>query len=153
MSAWYDVFPARLVLEFTRVQKLNRGFRLRRVAAVVYWDGKICDAPEGLAPEPLHVCIIYPEAFPAVRPYVMIVSPKIGMDEIGHAWHRWMDGQVCIVEPGYWQMSTADEVIEKVADWYFNYTARKSGLIDKMPDIGRAAIPIAPMPTTDQRSV
>jgi hypothetical protein len=40
--------------------------------------------------------------------------------------------------------STAAEVIEKTADWYFNYTAQKAGLISKMPDIGRAEIPAPP---------
>jgi hypothetical protein len=141
---WYDAFPARLVLEFRRVQALNRGFRLG-LGGLLFWEGSVADADPSLAPEPLHVRIVYPEAYPATRPYVFIISPKIDPGEVGHAWHRWADGDICIVKPTRWQMSTtAAEVIEKVADWYFNYTARKAGLISQMPDIGRAAIQVPP---------
>jgi hypothetical protein len=139
---WYGAFPARLVLEVRRVERLNRRFKLRRFHDLLVWDGQIADAAEGIAPEPLHVRIAYPQAYPATRPYIMIVSPEIDAREVGHAWHRWADGEICIVEPKYWQMSTtAAEVIEKAADWYFNYTALKAGLIGSMPDAGRAKIP------------
>jgi hypothetical protein len=138
---WYGAFPARLVLEVCRVDKLNRGFKLCRRGSLLFWDGKLADAPDCVNPEPLHVHVMYPQAYPATRPYIFIVSPELDPAEVGHAWHRWADGDVCIVEPKYWQMSTtAAEVIEKVADWYFNYTARKAGLIGKMPDVGRAQI-------------
>jgi hypothetical protein len=138
---WYRACPARLVLEVRRVEQLNRGFRLRRLRDTLLWDGEVAEAAAGLAPEPLRILIAYPEAYPAARPYVMIVSPKLDAGEVGHAWHRWADGQVCFVEPKYWQMSTtAVEVIEKAADWYFNYTAVKAGLISAMPDVGRAKI-------------
>jgi hypothetical protein len=112
---------------------------------MLFWDGEVAEATEGLAPEPLHIWIAYPDAYPAMRPDVVIVSPRLDPREVGHAWHRWGDGKICIVDPKHWQMSTtAAEVIEKVADWYFNYTAVKAGLISAMPDVGRAKIPDPP---------
>lgn len=139
---WYEACPARLVLEARRVEQLHRAFRLCRFGDMLVWDGKVAESAEGLTPEPLHIRIAYPDAYPAARPYLVIVSPDLDAREVGHAWHRWADGEICIVEPKHWQMSTtAAEVIEKAADWYFNYTAVKAGLISTMPDVGRAKIP------------
>lgn len=100
------------------------------------------EIPEGVNAPPLHFLIIYPEAFPAIPPEVEVVSPKLDPSEWGHEWHRWQNGDVCFVRPSKWQSSTtADEIVKKVFDWYFNYLAKKEGLIDKMPDVGRAALP------------
>ena len=69
------------------------------------------------------------------------ISPKLPPEEWGHKWHRWADGRVCIVHPDRWDISyTARDVIDKVADWYFNYLAYKNGLIGEMPDVGRAVL-------------
>jgi hypothetical protein len=138
---WYDVSPARLVLEVMRVSRTGRPFRLCRLGTLLYWLGDIGDMPPGVAGVPAKVVVWYPEAFPAIPPFVTLIDPKIGDDEVGHAWHRWADGGICMVRPSHWNLATtADEVIEKVADWYFNYTAKKAGLIDEMPDVGRAPI-------------
>ena len=144
---WYDAFPSRLVLEVERVNQLQRHFILRRNGSFLYWCGVIDDIPNGVTADPLVVRIWYPEAFPAVGPSVYIVSPELGDSELGHDWHRWYDGRVCVVEPRYWQMSTVAEVIEKTGDWYCNYTAKKAGLISCMPDVGRAEISTASPPT------
>jgi len=48
---------------------------------------------------------------------------------------------VCYVKPSEWQLgTTADEIISKLEDWYFNYVAVKNGLIEEMPDVGRAVL-------------
>lgn len=137
---WYGAFPARLILEVERVRQLDRPFALRRHGSFLYWYGAIQDIPAGVTADPLTVRIWYLEAFPAVAPWVYIVSPELDVFEVGHDWHRWYDGAICVVQPRYWQMSTAAEVIQKTADWYYNYTAKKAGLISGMPDIGRVEI-------------
>jgi hypothetical protein len=103
--------------------------------------GTVADLPIGVAHVPAEVMIWYPEAFPAVHPDVFILSPEIPAAEFGHSWHRWKDGKICFVQPSHWNLATtADEVIEKIADWYFNYAAKKAGLIDEMPAVGRAHV-------------
>jgi hypothetical protein len=141
---WFVAYPSRLVLEVSRVQNLNRGFVLHQAgSSSLFWIGEACDIPEGITAPPLHYAICYPEAFPAVAPFVRILRPEIDPFEWGHEWHRWESGSVCYVRPLHWNIATtADEIIEKVADWYFNYTAKKIGLIERMPDIGRAFIPL-----------
>ena len=139
---WYEMFPQRLVLEVIRVQSFDSSFRLRRWLGTLCWEGRVVEIPDGVEAPPLHFLIVYPDAFPAIAPEVEIVSPDLDPAEWGHDWHRWRNGDVCYVQPSKWQISTtADEIIKKVGDWYFNYVAKKQGLIEKMPDLGRAALP------------
>ena len=138
---WYDASPARLVLESIRVSQSGRPFRLRRMGNFIYWLGSIGDMPPGVDAAPAEIIVWYPQAFPAIPPKVLLISPEIGDDEVGHTWHRWRNGEICFVQPSRWNpATTADEVISKVAEWYFNYTAKKAGLIDEMSDVGRAPI-------------
>ncbi len=138
---WYDVWPGRFVLEYLRVKARYNAFQLVRADSVLQWHGEVCVFPPGVLADPLKVIIEYPEAFPASAPRVQVVSPKIDPTEIGHAWHRWPSGNICFIKPRYWQISTTtDEIIAKVEDWYFNYLAKKAGLIENMPDVGRANI-------------
>jgi hypothetical protein len=96
-----------------------------------------------IRPETLVYRVEYPEDFPATYPAAYVVSPALPPEEVGHKWHRWpIGGAVCYVEPKDWQTGiTADDVIAKLEDWYFNYVAVKSGLIATMPDLGRANLP------------
>jgi hypothetical protein len=138
---WYELFPERLVLEVRRVQKLNRNFKLRRAKTLLYWEGEVSDVPSGIVVAPLRFLLLYMSAYPATPPEVTVLSPNSSPNKLGHDWHRYNNGNVCYVRPTHWRVSTtADEVIEKVADWYFNYTAKKAGLVDAMPDVGRAVI-------------
>jgi hypothetical protein len=141
-TTWYELLPHRLVLETFRVNSCDESFVLKRLDRTLYWEGRALDIPEGTDAPALHFLVVYPEAFPAIPPEVEIVSPDLSPDEWGHEWHRWMNGDVCYVRPSKWQVSTtAEEVIKKVSDWYFNYVAKKNGLIAKMPDYGRAELP------------
>jgi hypothetical protein len=85
----------------------------------------------------------YSEDFPATSPDAYIVKPDLPPGEVGHEWHRWpLKGNICFVRPKNWQIgTTADEIISKLGDWYFNYTAFKNGLIEAMPEVGRVALP------------
>jgi hypothetical protein len=140
---WYHLFPHRLVLETMRVKTCGLPFVLKRLDDILYWEGRTHTVPEGVDAPPLHFLVVYPEAFPAIPPNVEVVSPDLDPAEWGHEWHRWWDGNVCYVRPSRWQVSTtADEIIKKVEDWYFNYTAKKEGLIGKMPDVGKAELPV-----------
>ena len=96
---------------------------------------------DGTSAEPLEISVIYPEAFPTRPPVVKVIRPALSPSEVGHQWHRWLEGNVCFIRPTEWSIATtADEVISKVSDWYFNYVAVKRGLIPTMPDSGRAEL-------------
>jgi hypothetical protein len=139
---WYEAVPHRLILETIRVSTLKPSFTLRRRKGILYWVGKSFEIPQGTSASPLHFAVLYPEGFPAVPPSVEIISPELNSAEWGHDWHRWRDGDICYVRPSKWQTSTtADEIILKVKDWYFNYVAKKSGLASTMPDVGRVSLP------------
>jgi hypothetical protein len=140
---WYELFPHRLVLETIRVRSSDSSFLLKRLGGTLYWEGRALEIPEGAEAPPLHFLVVYPEAFPATPPGVEIISPELSSTEWGHEWHRWWNGNVCYVRPSRWQVSSsADEIIKKVGDWYFNYVAKKQGMITKMPDVGRAKLPV-----------
>ncbi len=139
---WYELDKARLVLEYSRVKARFAAFQLkRRTDNQLFWEGALnVSLPCGHA-ESIELQLIYPEAFPAKPPSVGIVRPLLDPAEVGHQWHRWREGNICFVHPRDWNIaSTADEVIEKVGDWYFNYVAFKRGLISAMPLVGRALI-------------
>src|SRR6266850_2700172 len=122
-ETWYDLFPDRLVLETIRVKAFRETLILRRVDTTLFWECWANDLPDGVQVPPLHFRVVYPAAFPAIPPEVEIVSPELDPTESGHEWHRWPWGDICYVRPSRWQASTtADEIIRKVADWYFNYT-------------------------------
>lgn len=138
---WFEFDKARLVLECARVKRKYPDFTLKRDGQELYWEGWITVLLRGVQAEPLHLKVTYPEGFPAVLPSVESLSPKLDPKEVGHSWHRWPDGSICFVRPPDWNISsTADEVITKAADWYFNYVAVKRGLVSKMPDFGRADV-------------
>jgi len=137
MATWYEVTPERLVLEYIRVRKKYSNAVLKKSGTSLGWVIEIDPPPFG-NPVPLRVEIIYTEAFPAQPPNAKILSPDLPKD-FGHTWHRWFgNGNICYVKPRFWAMSsTADEIIEKLHDWYFNFVAKSAGLVDKMPDVGR----------------
>jgi len=139
---WYESDPNRLVLEYLRVVRLERGFVLRQFAdRRLYWLGQVHDIPAGVEACPMKFGIVYRDAFPAEPPTVWVLEPELNPSEWGHEWHRWLPGNVCYVRPRNWNVgTTADEIIQKVADWYFNYTARKAGLSPTMADYGRISL-------------
>ena|SRR5438874_10728700 len=136
---WYEIDKARLVLEFLRVKSQYKTFRLKRNDKELFWEGELIISVGGCDADPLQIQVIYREAFPSIRPTVIVLNPPLDPSEVGHDWHRWADGSVCYIRPNEWEISTtADEVIAKTADWYFNYVAVKRALIPSMPEIGRA---------------
>jgi hypothetical protein len=139
---WYDLFPDRLALEFSRITEAEPDFTLRKTATgLLYWEGAVSDVPNGTNAPPLSFTLWYFASFPATAPAVF--SVQIAESEVGHDWHRYLNGAICYVQLSKWQIgTTADEIIQKVRDWYFNYVAKKHGLIDAMPDIGRANITV-----------
>jgi len=141
-ETWYELFPGRLVLETIRVKSFQEELVLEKSGDTLYWECEAKELPAGVEVPPLRFRVVYPEAFPAIPPQVEIISPEIDPTEWGHNWHRWPSGDICFVRPVRWQVSTtADEIIKKVEDWYFNFTAKKAGLVAEMPDIGRAEVP------------
>jgi ubiquitin-protein ligase len=139
---WHQFDPQRLVLEYIRVKKKYPSFYLVDKEGELSWHGCVASVPTGIEVSPLRVRIDYPSSYPALPPSVDMLGSNISPEEVGHSWHRWpRTGSICYVRPRDWQVSTTcDEVISKVEDWYFNYVAKKAGLIAEMPDIGRAEL-------------
>jgi hypothetical protein len=140
---WYEFDHKRLVLEHLRVLARYPQFVLHcEPNGLLYWAGEINLSVPGLVPPPLRLRVDYPESFPAEYPKVYVTSPSIPENEYGHEWHRWgVDETICYIRPNKWQIgTTADQIISKAEDWYFNYVALKHSLIDKMPDEGRAKL-------------
>lgn len=139
--SWFEADRERLVSEYRLVRGSHPSFELSLVEGRIAWEGETSDLPPGVEAEPLRFRFEYPAGFPAAAIRVTPISPKLPPEEWGHKWHRWGDGRVCIVHPDQWDISyTARDVIDKVADWYFNYLAYKNGLIGEMPDVGRAVL-------------
>ena len=116
-------------------------FEMKIVNGLLVWEGQTTARPPSVEAPPLRFRVEYPTGFPVAAIKVFPISPDLPSDEWGHQWHRWEDGRVCIVKPNLWDISyTARDVIEKVADWYFNYLAYKNGLISQMPERGRAGM-------------
>jgi hypothetical protein len=138
---WFEADRSRLVKEFRLVRGAHPTFPLQLADGRLAWECETLDLPPGVEAEPLRFRVEYPTGFPAAAIRVMPISPVLPPEEWGHEWHRWADGRVCIVHPDRWDISyTAHDVIDKVADWYFNYLAYKNGLISEMPDVGRAVL-------------
>lgn len=140
---WYELDRARLVLEFLQVSQKYPQFVLKRGELdKLYWIGELSLTVGDLIPDPLELRLEYPSSFPAEYPNVYVVKPELPAEEVGHDWHRWGGlGTICYVKPKEWHLGTsADQIISKSADWYFNYVAFKNGLTDKMPEIGRAVL-------------
>lgn len=138
---WYEMDRARLVLENIRVRTAYPDFRLRKKGDELVWEGSkevtVAERPV----DSLTIRVVYPEAFPTKPPVVEVLNPQLDSKDVGHEWHRWVEGNVCYIRPRDWNIATtADQVIDKVADWYHNYMAVKLGLVDRMPDIGRVSL-------------
>jgi hypothetical protein len=144
---WYELDHARLVLEHLRVLRRYPQFVLQRGKnSDLFWIGELSLVVGPITPDPMILRVEYPESFPAEFPKVHVTKPELSSEEVGHKWHRWpIGGTVCYVKPKEWQVgTTADEIIAKVEDWYFNYVAYKNDLIASMPELGRASLAWTP---------
>jgi hypothetical protein len=141
---WYESDPSRLVLEHLRVMRRYPRCSLNRASdSTLYWTGEATVKVGRITPDTMAFRVEYPESFPATYPDAFIVRPELPPGEVGHEWHRWpRRGNICFVKPKNWQIgTTADEIISKLEDWYFNYVAVKNGLVGVMPELGRAILP------------
>ena len=127
--------------EYRAVKAAYPDFVLQLVDGCLAWEGEVADIPAGIQAPPLRIRMVYPAGFPVAAIQVIPLSPELPPEHWGHAWHRWQDGRLCIVEPARWDVSyTACDVIEKAADWYYNYLAVQHGLAKAMPEVGRVAL-------------
>ena len=84
--------------------------------------------------------VVVPSATP-VSQTLFSLNPILDSTDVGHEWHRWVEGNVCYIRPRDWNIATTvDQIIDKVTDWYHNYMAVKLGLVDRMPDVGRVTL-------------
>jgi hypothetical protein len=140
---WFEIDKKRVLMEYIRVKNKYPIFELYIHGECLAWKGEVNLIPIDVESPPLKIRIIYSEGYPVVAPSVEPIEPSIPDSFRGHEWHRWMDGDICYVRPKYWILNyDAADIISKVETWYFNYLAYKSKLIDKMPEVGIADIPI-----------
>ncbi|HTS05064.1 MAG TPA: hypothetical protein VMP68_05730 [Candidatus Eisenbacteria bacterium] len=131
----------RLVLEKIRVTAFHPSFRLRKKGNDLVWEGSKEVTVAGSPVELFTIRVTYPEAFPTKPPIVEVLNPILDSTDVGHEWHRWVEGNVCYIRPRDWNIATTvDQIIDKVTDWYHNYMAVKLGLVDRMPDVGRVTL-------------
>src|SRR6185437_4584280 len=105
---WYELDPARLVLERVRVSRKYPHFVLNRDKTLLLsWSGELRFMVGPITPEPLVLSIEYPESFPALYPHVNVIKPEIPSDEVGHKWHRWpISETICYIKPKDWHLGT-----------------------------------------------
>lgn len=138
---WFQAARARLVAEVEEVRANYPHLTLAYEKGHLTWTGELRAFPLGVEAEPLQVRLVYSSGFPVTEIKVFPLSPVLPAEMWGHGWHRYPSGALCLCDPEKWQPSyTAHEVIEKAADWYFNWLALQAGLIQKMPDVGRAVL-------------
>jgi hypothetical protein len=138
---WYEFSPDRLWTENESVKRGHSHFTLEIVAGRASWAGETSDVPKGTEAPPLKFRVVCSPGYPACRPWVQLISPDLGEELIGHEWHRFYDGEICVGRPSAWTPHhMIDEVITKVEDWYFNFVAKRAGLIATFPRTGRAQI-------------
>lgn len=138
---WFEADHARLVLEYVLMGHAHPEFSLRWLDMRPVWEGELREQIPGFETLPLQVRLRYPPGYP-IRPVMVVpLAPELPPDRLGHAWHRFDGGNLCIGDPTRWEPTfTAVDVVAKVSDWYFNYLACDLGLIDAMPDVGRAVL-------------
>jgi hypothetical protein len=138
---WFEADPTRVVTEYRAIQAVYPSFELGIFDDCLVWEGEIADFPAHIEAPPLRILLTYPAGFPVAAIRVTPLSPDLRVEHWGHSWHRWPSGQLCIVEPKRWDIAyTALDVIEKAADWYYNYLAVQHGLAEAMPDVGRVPL-------------
>lgn len=140
---WYEFDKSRVVLEYLEMKRKYPGFDICIYEDKLAWEGYVNLIPEGVVAVPLKVRLIYPDGYPIKPPNVYPIEPELPDDFWGHEWHRWQDGKLCYIQPKLWNMQyPAVDIVEKIEIWYFNFLAYEFKLIDKMPDVGIANIPI-----------
>lgn len=138
---WYEADHSRLVLEYLRVGNTFPEFALEMRESEPVWVGALYAEIPTQDIATLRVELHYPPAYPFRPPRIMPITPTIPPEHWGHRWHRYEEGFICIVEPSDWEPEfTAADALAKAADWFFNYRAYTAGIIDAMPDIGRAEL-------------
>ena len=139
---WYEFDPDRLIFEYetmTNVIPLAAACHLND--GQLAWEVEVKDIPPGVEAHPLRVLIIYPDCFPGKPPRICPVEPQLPKEHVGHKWHRYTNGDICLVNPVNWRICyTASDCVEKLADWYFNYLCLANGLIESFPEQGRAQL-------------
>jgi hypothetical protein len=146
---WFELDHARVVREHESMRAAFPAFVFTMHEGELAWEGDLDDVPAGTNAPALHVRVVCPSAFPIRSPRVVPLSPELPDNAWGHEWHRWREGPICIVRPSQWEPTyTVAQAVEKAATWYFNYVALTHGLIDAMPDVGRATI-AAPAPEVE----
>lgn len=140
---WYEFDKNRVVLEYQKMQRKYPNFIFCKYEGKLAWEGEVNLIPEGVEAVPLKVRLIYPNGFPIISPKVYPLEPELPKEMWGHKWHKWEDGNLCYLQPKLWNVQyTTVDVVDKIEIWYFNFLALLFKLIDKMPDEGRADVPI-----------
>lgn len=144
--SWFEADHRRLVEEVRAVRREFENFELELVDGQLQWEGEVfAPWPQEVAegkdgqPFPLRLKLIYPSGFPVAPIKVLPLSPHLPTRLWGHEWHRWSDGSLCLGRPELWDITySARDVLEKSAEWWFNFLSYLFDHVEEMPDVGRA---------------
>lgn len=120
---WYEVNPARLLLEKKAMETRFPQFQLVRDGAQLVWIGTL----KSNRGNPYEIALYYPNHFPASPPSVFPINPAITVwkdEQTGSLKHQYSDGHLCLYYPGdrtFAQNTTAATVIAVAAAWFFAY--------------------------------
>jgi hypothetical protein len=120
---WYELNPARLVLERQAMQMRFPQFQLMRDGDQLVWVGTL----ETNRGNKYEIAFYYPDDFPASPPKVFPISPPITVwkdEQVGQLKHQYNDGHLCLYFPGdrtFAENTTAATVVAVAAAWFFSY--------------------------------
>ena len=131
-ALWYEINPARLVLEKEAMEMRFPAFRMVRDKHQLAWVGTLETNRRNIN---YKIAIYYPDNFPELPPRVFPIEPPITDLQ-----HQYADGSLCLFHPNdrfFEANTTAVTVLAAAAAWFFAYeTWQASG---KAEWIGREA--------------
>lgn len=95
-----------------------------------------------LAGRRLHLSVTYPEAFPAVEPWLRPLDPAPPLTaRADHRWHVNGDGTLCLTRSAadWTGMEQAAELVRKAAGWFLEYLLMTAGIVERMTERGLVA--------------
>lgn len=122
---WYELNPARLLLEKKAMEARFPGFLLVRVEKTnrLAWRGTL-QTNRGNSYE---IALVYPDDFPAHPPKAYPITPPIEVwKDAEQRWlkHQYRDGEFCLYYPqdrDFTPNTTAAKVMAIAATWLFSY--------------------------------
>lgn len=159
--SWLDELPRRSWIEAEPSRVIAEKEAMAIVAPEMIWDDASPGGGwEGLAPvwpfdrppppsldaflagRRLRLNVTYPEAFPAVEPWLTPLDPAPPLTaRADHRWHLNGNGTLCLTQSAadWTGMEPAAELVRKAAGWFLEYLLMTAGTVEQMTERGLVA--------------